>query len=57
MMKIIIDLIQFLKFMVFIAETIKIKNKILDKDIIAYKPYQKIIIDKMEFNHLGKIRT
>ena len=39
----------------FYFDTIKIKNKILDKDIIAYKLYEKIILDKIKFNPLGHL--
>ena len=39
----------------FYLDTINIKNKIVDKDIIAYKPYEKITLDEIKFNPLGHL--
>ena len=39
----------------FIVDTITMIDSLLNIDIISYEPDQKITIDKMEFNHLGKL--
>ena len=39
----------------FILDTISIKDSLSPLSIICYEPDSKITIDKIEFNHLGKL--